>query len=359
VLFDLHPDCEVRLDHNPFPDDVIDAIRTEIAQRRQNGLPTPQITLPLTDAARLAMANPDNAVAAIVQDNGAVHTEAAHLLFTPIITALAAQFPHALQGTPEEQRSEMQAVAQRFSGDVATHAASHPQRRQGLAVASDMFSKGLGDLSEFINDFQLSSGHVLFYTLLAMRSKLDSTQPPQERLRLHEEFTHSTLTALTYFVREGAGWGVGANKPCDTRNVEELAQLVEVFDLAKLPPSPALMLELGLPTAQECLRTILADNPHLALNPQDPEEAENLATQAQAALLPAFQSSMVTKIPGASPEICATFLSDKIFPAWDTFKDMATPAGTPETEADSDSDSDTHTHIDTHIDTHTNPAAED
>jgi hypothetical protein len=110
----------------------IDATRAEIAQRRRDNIPTPQITLPLTTAARLAMANPENAVAAIAQDNGAVHTEAALLLFKPIITALAAQFPHALQGTPEEQRNEMQAVSQRFADDVAAYGTSHPVERLRL-----------------------------------------------------------------------------------------------------------------------------------------------------------------------------------------------------------------------------------
>ncbi len=306
ALFNCHPEAEILLSENPFSDQEINAVRAEIQHRRDNGIPTPMITLPEASSVnRQALANPENIIQNVVRDNGHAHMTVLTEYVTGILNVLIEKFPTTFVGTDEAQRNQLRAIQDQLARALTQHAKDHPEFDQGMQVASTMFKKGLGEEHEYVNDFVHTPGHVLAYVFTAMQAKWQAVSHRSERIKLQQQHLNAITTALTYFVREGE------LVPCDTRNTEELAQLVQIYDLALLPMSVTQIREIASPVVNHLLGTLMRRHPN----------ANDGALQQH--LRPLFLKSMRDKAPQASTQEINQFFQEHIIAAWDSLKELA------------------------------------
>jgi hypothetical protein len=332
VLLELHKDCEILMRNNPLTDEEIMAVRAEMVSRQAAGKTVPMLVLPMTQIERNAADTQDAVVRAIAENNGHVHTVQANQFYKKILTQLAAQFPDDLQGNADAQHAEMVGIRDRFRSAMDEHsskASKNPLRRVldksaqsarveriGRKVSEEMFQTGLGLMNEFANDFQFSAGHVLSYVFLAMEKKWASlpSSTPEEKEQLQktkQAHMDNILTALSFDTRLRRA--VGRNL-CDTRNIEELVQLVETHDLAKLPPSAQAITAVCLPAATSSLATLMVAHPEMG-----DDALKN-------GLRPVFDAAMQEKFPKLTPALRSGFFDEHILPAWDTLKELARSA---------------------------------
>ncbi len=309
VFFDCHPDAEILLSHNPFSDEDIETIRAEIAQRRADNIPTPQITLPATADELNRLNNPEHIMENVVQDNGYAHGQALGEYVTSVLQALTDKFPATFEGPIAQQQQRMRSLQTELTQLLNEQAHEHPDFEDAMRVVSTMFEKGLGTTHEYANDFTVSPGHLLSYVFTAMKTKWAAACSPTDRKKLQQEHLNSLITALTYFKREQE------TEPCDTRNADELAQMIQIYDLAAVELSPSQMRDIALPIAQQHLTELLSQHPGGA--------DEELQQQLQTRLL----ETMRDKAPGAPSKQVTDFFQSHILIAWDAFKDMAQTPG--------------------------------
>jgi hypothetical protein len=310
----------------------LDKDKAEMVSRRAAGKTVPMLVLPQTAAEAEAAENQgaDTTVQAIAADNGHVHTVQALVFFKKIVGQLAAQFPDVLQGDADAQRAEMQAIQERFLNAMDTHASkasknplkqvfdktaqSKRVEKIGRQVAQEMFQIGLGHMAAYANDLQFSAGHVLSYVFIAMEkqwARLPS-DTPQEKAHLQatqQKHMDSILTVLSFEHKRRFSPVFG--RICDTRNIEELAQLVDTYDLAKLPPPNQAITEIGLPAATQSLAALMTEHPGLN------------DAGLQTALRPLWDAVMKEKFPRLTPVQRSEFFDGHILPGWDILVDLA------------------------------------
>ncbi len=306
ALFNCHPDTEILLSHNPFSDQEINAIQAEIQRRRDQNIPTPQITLPpLRGINQRALAAPQNIMQNAAANNGHAHAPALTKYVTQVLNTLIEKFSSTFHGSVDDQKNQLRAIQVQLTAALTEHAKEHAQFHQGMPIVSSMFEKGLGEQREFINDFAHTPGHVLAYAFTAMQVKWQSAANQSERTQLQSEHLHGIITALTYFVRDQV------QIPCDTRNIEEIAQLVQAYDLTRLPLSTSQMREIAAPIVNNLLDTLIQ---------QHPDADDNTLQQH---LLPLFVQSMQGAAPLAPTPQIEQFFENHIIPAWDSLKEVA------------------------------------
>ena len=211
ALLELPEATEIDLRHNPIPEAEILAVRERLAQRLANGQTVPQLLLP-----PLAAEVGELREAAVNQMN--VHTTVLTAAFQKRLNEVALQFPQQLDGSAEQQRAELGAIAARLTQALDEHATRHapdPEALHEARQAADlMFQKGQGAAEAFHNEFDRSAGHVLAYTFLAIEAQIAHT--PEEH---RAEATRSGMARLIGALENGSG-------NCDTRLCEEVMQVI-------------------------------------------------------------------------------------------------------------------------------------
>lgn len=211
ALLDLPETTEIDLRHNPIAEADLMAVREMAAQRRRDGRTVPQLLL----RALQAEAGELREVAA----NGMnVHTTVLTDAFKKRLNDVARQFPQQLNGSVDEQRTELSGIAARLTQALERHATHHAPSPDAsctaLHVANLMFEKGQGAVAAFYNEFNRSAGHVLAYTFLAIEAQVART-PVEDRA----EASHNGMSALIRALENGSG-------NCDTRLCEEVMQVI-------------------------------------------------------------------------------------------------------------------------------------
>jgi hypothetical protein len=186
-----------------------------MARRRAAGQTVPHLILSAADANEGDL----RAVLRAAGPNGiGAHEAVLTALFSRRLNEVAQQFPADLVGTQRQQRAQMRQIEARLLTALDEHAAQHPQAPAAKGVAKNMFATAYGERGAFTNDFDRSNGHVLAYTFLSLEKQWGLT-----REHALEHLPEAQTNGMNMLIERMTGLIDGH---CDTREVEELLQLV-------------------------------------------------------------------------------------------------------------------------------------
>ena len=346
ALFNLPDHTEIFLCDNPLPPEEIQRVLDVLRNRREQGLPTPQLVLPLLPRE----INQDNALQDAMDLGLNVHARGLTETVRKRIDHLAAQFPDNLKGTIAEQKAEINAIRQRLNQaltayeqrlnkDPNTYLLTKDdealteeekklkkdlvKRHTDLKSARPLvvkrfdaaFKKKETALDNVLNEFQYSAGHVMSYAFLAM--ELQWSQTPDEHL---EEARANGMERLAERIAE-----VAADNACDTRFIEEVFQLAdmplskyadqhpEIVGVEPIPLSRADLRDVALPTAKRVMAQIL----------REPSSSQRSEEQEQEAFLARLTAELCNATSRVDPEQLKAYVAEEIVLLWDDFKEMA------------------------------------
>jgi len=346
ALFNLPDHTEIFLCDNPLPPEEIQRVLDVLRNRREQGLPTPQLVLPLLPRE----INQDNALQDAMDLGLNVHARGLTETVRKRIDHLAAQFPDNLKGTIAEQKAEINAIRQRLNQaltayeqrlnkDPNTYLLTKDdealteeekklkkdlvKRHTDLKSARPLvvkrfdaaFKKKETALDNVLNEFQYSAGHVMSYAFLAM--ELQWSQTPDEHL---EEARANGMERLAERIAE-----VAADNACDTRFIEEVFQLAdmplskyadqhpEIVGVEPIPLSRADLRDVALPAAKRVMAQIL----------REPSSSQRSEEQEQEAFLARLTAELCNATSRVDPEQLKAYVAEEIVLLWDDFKEMA------------------------------------